>query len=162
VKKYAPAIAAAFVLTLALALAGNIKVKHTGPSGQGDLVYYAPSTGTTNIHFGTNGVELLTLVDGSLESAGLSLASNKFLVGNASGVSAEVTLSGDVLSSFDGTMALQTNVVVDADINASAAIAESKLALVGVTTNIFDVMMGDSTTNRLVFTNGIFKSFSSL
>uniref|UniRef100_A0A6M3IHV7 Uncharacterized protein n=1 Tax=viral metagenome TaxID=1070528 RepID=A0A6M3IHV7_9ZZZZ len=49
-----------FVLALMAAcfvvIAAEVVVKYSGPSGQGEVVYWAPSTGTTNLTFTVNGL----------------------------------------------------------------------------------------------------------
>lgn len=57
-----------------------------------------------------------------------SLTDGTIRVGNSSNVATERTLSGDVTISNTGVAALAAGAVVDADVNASAAIALSKLA----------------------------------
>lgn len=61
--------------------------------------------------------------------AGLSttLANGKFLVGNGSSIATAVTPTGDVTFDNAGLFAIASGVIVNADINASAAIAGSKL-----------------------------------
>ncbi len=44
--------------------AENVEMKHSGPSGQGDTIWHARSTGTTNMVMGVDGISYLTL-DGS-------------------------------------------------------------------------------------------------
>ena len=43
------------------AWAADVKVKYSGPAGQGDIIYYAPSTGTTNLRFTVNGLSNVTV-----------------------------------------------------------------------------------------------------
>jgi hypothetical protein len=57
-----------------------------------------------------------------------TLADGKIYVGNASNNAVEVTPSGDVTISNAGVTAIGAGVIVDADINAAAAITRSKLA----------------------------------
>jgi sporulation protein YlmC with PRC-barrel domain len=57
-----------------------------------------------------------------------SITAGQVLLGNASNVATATALSGDVTISSSGVTAIGTGVIVDADINASAAIALSKLA----------------------------------
>jgi hypothetical protein len=57
-----------------------------------------------------------------------TLANGKILVGNASNVPTAVTVSGDFTISNAGVGALSAGVIVNADVNASAAIATTKLA----------------------------------
>ena len=62
-----------------------------------------------------------------------TLADGNILVGNGSNVATSVNPSGDVDVTNDGTFSIASGVVVDADVNASAAIAISKTALVAGT-----------------------------
>jgi hypothetical protein len=57
-----------------------------------------------------------------------SLASGNILVGNGSGEAASVAMSGDIAIDNAGATSIQAGVIVDADVNASAAITLSKLA----------------------------------
>jgi hypothetical protein len=61
---------------------------------------------------------------------GTALTSGQMLVGNVSNVATAVTPTGDVTISNAGVTAIAAGVIVDADINASADIAVSKLAAV--------------------------------
>lgn len=56
------------------------------------------------------------------------LASGRIYLGDGSNVAQEVTLTGDVTVNNTGTTAITAGVIVDADINASADIARSKIA----------------------------------
>lgn len=82
------------------------------------------------------------------------LPSGQIFVGNASGVATAVAMSGDIGIDNAGVTAIQSGVIVNADINASAAIAYSKLAaltsgniLVGNGSNVATsvAMSGDAT-----------------
>jgi len=64
-----------------------------------------------------------------------SLTDGTIRIGNGSNVATERTLSGDVTVSNTGVTAIGSGVIVDADINASASIALSKLAS-GASANI--------------------------
>lgn len=57
-----------------------------------------------------------------------TLTAGNLFVGNASNVATAVAMSGDVTIDSSGVTAIGTGVIVNADINASAAIAVSKLA----------------------------------
>lgn len=57
-----------------------------------------------------------------------ALTNGHIFVGNASNVAADVAMSGDVTISNTGVTAISAGVIVNADINAAAAIAFSKLA----------------------------------
>jgi hypothetical protein len=57
-----------------------------------------------------------------------SITAGQVLLGNASNVPTSTVLSGDVTVNSSGVTAISSGVIVDADVNASAAISLSKLA----------------------------------
>ena len=57
-----------------------------------------------------------------------SLSSGAMLVGNSSNVATAVTMSGDVTISNTGVASIASGAIVNADVNASAAIAGSKIS----------------------------------
>lgn len=59
---------------------------------------------------------------------GTSLTDAYVFVGNGSNIAAGVAISGDITLANDGTVAIASGVIVDADVNASAAITRTKLA----------------------------------
>lgn len=61
-------------------------------------------------------------------NTGLALANGLIFVGNASNIAAAVAMTGDITISNAGVTAIAAGVIVNADINAAAAIAFSKLA----------------------------------
>jgi len=75
-----------------------------------------------------------------------ALTSTNILVGNGSNVAASVTMTGDITISNAGVTAIGLGVIVDADVNASAAIALSKLATTG-TLQSTDLADGTTTLN---------------
>lgn len=66
--------------------------------------------------------------DGATLDALNTLANGKIYIGNASNVATEVTPSGDVTIDNTGVTSITAGVIVDADINASAAITKTKIA----------------------------------
>ena len=56
-----------------------------------------------------------------------ALTSGNIVLGNASNVATSTTITGDVTISNTGVTAIAAGIIVDADINASAAIADTKL-----------------------------------
>lgn len=72
-----------------------------------------------------------------------ALSSGNILVGNSSNVATSVTMSGDVTISNTGVASIGTGVIVDADINASAAISGSKI-VAGTTSVVGVVQLTDS------------------
>ena len=74
-----------------------------------------------------------------------TLTSGNILVGNGSNVATSVAISGDVTITNAGVVAIATGVIVNADINASAAIEGSKI--VAATTSVAGaVQLSDSTS----------------
>lgn len=97
--------------------------------------------------------------DALAPSGGLSdtLQSGNIFVGNSSNIATGVAMTGDIGISNTGVTAIQAGVIVNADINASAAIAFSKLAtlasgniLVGSAGNVATsvAMSGDVTISN--------------
>lgn len=58
-----------------------------------------------------------------------NLTNGQMLVGNGSGVAVSVTIGGDISISNDGTGAIASDVIINADVKSDAAIAYSKLNL---------------------------------
>jgi hypothetical protein len=75
---------------------------------------------------------LQTQIDGKLST---TLADGKILIGNGSNLATAVTPTGDVIPDNTGNFQIQTGVIVNADVNASAAIAYSKLLLTNSVVN---------------------------
>jgi hypothetical protein len=74
-----------------------------------------------------------------------TLTSGNILVGSSANVATSTTVSGDVSISNAGVTAIASGVIVNADINASAAIAGSKI--VAATTSVVGaVQLSDSTS----------------
>lgn len=86
------------------------------------------ANGGNNI-LGTNTSDQLTYNGSPLEFN--ALADTHIFVGNAANVAADVAVTGDIGITNTGVTSIQTGVIVNADINASAAIAYSKLNLTG-------------------------------
>ena len=95
-----------------------------------------------------------------------TLADGNILVGNGSNVATSVNPSGDVDIATDGTFSIASGVVVDADVNGSAAIAISKTALVAGTNitlstntlavdDAFLVNDGNDTTTGIITAGGL-------
>lgn len=86
------------------------------------------ANGGNNI-LGTNTSDQLTYNGSPLEFN--ALADTHIFVGNAANVATDVAVTGDIGITNTGVTSIQTGVIVNADINASAAIAYSKLNLTG-------------------------------
>lgn len=101
----------------------------------------------------TNGVITLSVTSGDD-----ALTSGHIFVGNASNVATDVAMSGDISITNTGVTAIVAGVIVNADINAAAAIAFSKLAalpsaqiLVGSAGNVATAV---AVTGDIAITNG--------
>ena len=100
-----------------------IKIKAPATLG-GDYTLTLPTTdGALNEVLSTDGNGVLSWA-GAATSA---LTSAHIFVGSAGGVATDVAVTGDVTISNTGVTAIASGVIVDADVNASAAIAGSKL-----------------------------------
>lgn len=91
-----------------------------------------------------------TLVDGTVPLSKISSgAEGQIIVFNSSGVATAVSETGDVLISGTGVTSIASGVIVNADINASAAIAKTKIAGTAVTLDdsgtVTSSMIADST-----------------
>jgi len=71
-----------------------------------------------------------------------TLTNGNIIIGNASGVATSTAMSGDVTINGSGVTSISSGVIVNADVNATAAIAFSKLANVSAT----DKLLGRSTS----------------
>jgi hypothetical protein len=71
-----------------------------------------------------------------------TLSNGNIIIGNGSGVATSTAMSGDVTINGSGVTSISSGVIVDADVNATAAIAFSKLANVSAT----DKLLGRSTS----------------
>jgi hypothetical protein len=101
-------------------------------------------TGTVSLPTGT--VTSGMIADGTIVNADINASaaialskiasgtSGQIIVANSSGVPTWVSESGDVTISDTGVTAISAGVIVDADINASAAIAQSKIS--GLTSDL--------------------------
>jgi hypothetical protein len=107
-------------------LSGAIPIGQTNGTISGKVVSGDGTIGVDGV-LSLSGVELTDLV---------AVAPGYVLVGNASSQAVAVAVSGDVSINTNGVVSIATNVIVDADIGGAAAIAETKLALVGVTTKV--------------------------
>ena len=96
-------------------------------------------TGTVVTTGDTGTVTSTMILDGTILNADINasaaiafsklatLSSANILVGSASGVPTSVAMSGDITIGNTGVAAITSNVIVNADINASAAIVDTKL-----------------------------------
>lgn len=98
-------------------LRDGVQIVATLPSGTGDNILTTDSTSVGSVPAIDSSNFLTT-----------TLASGKIIVGSAGNVATAVTASGDATISNAGVVAISAGVIVNADINASAAIDASKIA----------------------------------
>ncbi len=79
----------------------------------------------------------------------IPLADGHILVGSSGGIATDVALTGDIAITNAGVSSIASGVIVDADVNASAAIAFSKLATL-TSTNILLGSAGNVATSTAV------------
>lgn len=113
-------------ITAGSVILGNASGVPTATTLSGDVT--VSSTGVTSIGSGV-------IVDADINgSAGIaysklaSMLSGRILLGNSSNVPTPTIVSGDVLISDTGVTSIATAAIVDADVNASAAIAGTKIS----------------------------------
>jgi hypothetical protein len=86
-----------------------------------------------------------------------TLTSGNIIIGNGSNVAASVAVTGDVTISNAGVTAIASGVIVDADINASAAIVDTKLATIatgGKVSNSATTATSANTASAIVARDG--------
>jgi hypothetical protein len=106
----------------------QVAVLTADPSGgAAGSIYYNSTSGTFRMY---NGSGWNDTAIGTLSLTGQPLATSDVIVGNGSGNSAAVATSGvgDILADATNGLTIKSGVIVNAEINASAAIDFSKLA----------------------------------
>lgn len=107
----------------------NIEALNAGPFqwADTDLVLIAYATNEINFftHDADNATFIIETAPGSLSE---TLASGRIFVGNASNIATGVAMSGDITIDNTGATTIGAGVIVNAMVDASAAIAFSKLA----------------------------------
>jgi len=111
----------------------------TDPAGSDKTITFPDTTGTVITSGDTNTVTS-TMVDASLVNANLAanagivltklegITSGRLIVGNSSGVAAQVAITGDIGITNAGVTSIAAGAIVDADISGSAAITGTKIA----------------------------------
>lgn len=95
--------------------------------GDWSIPFVCPTFIPTNTNITT--LDGKYLVDGTVPIEALeALTSAHIIVGNSSNVATDVAVTGDISISNTGVTAIASGVIVNADVNASAAIARTKLA----------------------------------
>jgi len=100
----------AFALVALPLIGGNIKVDYSGPSGQGDMIFKAKSTGTTNLAMGTGGLYHVTLDgDGGIAATVTKETGAVTAAGANSLITPTATVTYDTTTWYDSTGAAITN-----------------------------------------------------
>ncbi len=124
---------ASISLTSAHLIVGNGSNVGTDVAASGDLTlantgaFTIASGAVTNAKVSASAAIAFSKLD--------SLTSAHVLLGSAGNVATDTAVTGDVTISNAGVTAISSGVIVNADVNASAAIAYSKLALTGSIVN---------------------------
>lgn len=110
----------------------TITIPDVGASGAANLVTTADSGTVTSTMIASN-----TIANPNINSAAAiaysklaALSSGNILVGSAGNVATSTAVTGDITISNTGVTAIAAGVIVNADISASAAIADTKLATI--------------------------------
>jgi len=151
----------------------SVDAVHLFDLARGSLLIGNASAATAELTVGSDNQVLTVDASGDIgweaaSAGGISttLADGNILVGNGSNVAASVNPSGDVDVTNAGVFSIASGVVVDADVNASAAIAVSKTALTAGTNislstntlNVDDAFLkndADDTTTGVITAGGL-------
>jgi hypothetical protein len=121
-------------------------------------ITFPDRTGTVITTGDTGTVTSTMIADGTIVNADInasaaiaysklaSLTAGNIVLGNASNVATSTAVSGDVTISSSGVTAISSGVIVDADVNAAAAISGSKIQA-ATTSNAGAVQLTDSTSS---------------
>lgn len=169
------AIIAILALCAVAVFAADVKVKYSGPSGQGDIIYVGRSTGTTNLTFSANGLKDVTFSD-PLQPGSTALAAGKILVGNDGGSAAAQTMSGEATIDTNGVVTVSESLAagklfVGNDGGSAAAVSMSggatidtngvvTLSTTGYTTNLTLISNSGATTQTWTIANGLITDIS--
>jgi sporulation protein YlmC with PRC-barrel domain len=113
-------------ITAGSVLMGNASNAPTATALSGDVT--VNSSGVTAIGSGVIVNADVSASAGIAHSKLANITAGQVMMGNASNVPTSTALSGDVTVNSSGVTAIGSGVIVDADVNASAAIGLSKLA----------------------------------
>jgi len=109
----------AFALVALPLIGGNVTVKYSGPSGQGDTIYKATATGVTNFALGTGGVYNATILSGELGGTAIATVVSGSALGTTAAQQASVWGPPGITTSTVGavaTAAIQTKNIAAGDL----------------------------------------------
>lgn len=107
------------------ATAGMLRLSHN------DLIAWRNAAGNGNLYLTTDGSDNLVFNGGIIPTGLSTLADGKIWIGSAGNLPVAQTLTGDVTTTNAGVTAIGAGKIVNSQVNASAAIAYSKLNLSG-------------------------------
>lgn len=104
--------------------------------------------------------------NGTVIPSQITLANGKIIIGNASNVGAAQTMSGDITIDNAGVTAISAGVILNADVNASAAIDLSKLAALTASRALVSDVSGvisaaPTTSTEIGYVNGVTSSIQT-
>jgi hypothetical protein len=141
------------------ATAGLLRLANT------DTIDFRNFANTGNLALAVNASNQLTF-NGTPIGASAALTNGHIFVGNVSNQPADVAMSGDVTITNTGVTAISAGVIVNANINAAAAIAVSKLAALTasravVTDGSGFLSAATTTATEIGFVNGVTSSIQT-
>lgn len=159
-------------LTLPGATSGNITLTATAVSGSNTLTLPA-TTGTIVTTGDTGSVTSTMIADGTIVNADINasaaiaysklatLTAGSIVLGNASNVATATAVTGDVTISSAGVTAIGSGVIVNADVNASAAIDGTKINPSFGNQNIISTSQLTIGNSQTTGTTGVFRVLPS-
>ena len=117
-------------ISLSLQAGPKVEMKTSGPSGQGDLIWWAPSTGVTNLRMTVNGLTYITLYE-TPTIYDLTLLGDLDVTSNAT-VGGKTTCNGELEvnnSDVDINMTLSANKVTIDQTNAAGVASTPLIAI---------------------------------
>jgi len=129
-----------------------------------DVINWRNNAGSGNLALAVNASNQLTFNGVVLESD--TLPSAEIFVGNASNESTARALTGDISINNTGVSAIASGVIIDADVNASAAIALTKLAATTVSRGLVSdasgfIVPATTTATEIGYVNGVTSSIQN-
>lgn len=141
-------------------LSAYFKSRASNPASTGlirlanaDTVAWRNAANDANLTLGVNASNELTFNGVPFELN--ALTDSHIFVGNASNESTDVAMTGDIGITNTGVTSIQSGVIVNADINASAAVAYSKLNLTGSILNTDIYVSAGIAYSKLALTGSI-------
>jgi hypothetical protein len=148
-KKIMSIMAALALISVSVQAAGpKVEMKTSGPSGQGNLIWWAPSSGITNLVMTTNGISVFNVATGA---AVLTNATVSIETGAITATSAITKQTGAITATAIITPQLDTNGIMT---NATCAVTiVGGDAVMTNATAAVTVVGGDAVVTNVVLSN---------